>query len=352
MANIDLKAATPAASISDTGFLFGAESQGDAAPKVYQVAAIKELIRDTIGAALVAGTNITVTVDDAGDTITIAGLSDAAIDERARDALGAALVAGTGISITPNDGSDTITIAATGGGGGSTNHEAQGYPSGNNALTREEYFWKLGKGINASTPATANMSASLGLYVDGGASIARPNTTSERIRLANGSTSGAARAQYSGTAVRALSASGRTFGLKARVAFNPTGVAPIGVAEYWASVGFQLADSNKESTTFLAFQYHHNGTGVEFAARRRINSGSITTTPLTYPGDNVEVTLEIVITETEIRFYQDGVLVLTDTTNLPTAALREQVMVGRTTGTSNGAIDVLWMAAFATGMVQ
>jgi hypothetical protein len=120
MANIDLKAATPAASISDTGFLFGAESQGDAAPKVYQVAAIKELIRDTIGAALVAGTNITVTVDDAGDTIAIAGLSDAAIDERARDALGTALVAGTGISITVDDAGDKITIGATGGGGGSS----------------------------------------------------------------------------------------------------------------------------------------------------------------------------------------------------------------------------------------
>lgn len=42
------------------------------------------------------------------------------IPERARDALGAALVAGAGITITPNDAGDTITIAATGSGGGLT----------------------------------------------------------------------------------------------------------------------------------------------------------------------------------------------------------------------------------------
>jgi hypothetical protein len=34
--------------------------------------AAPELIRDTIGTALVAGTNVTLTVNDAGDTITIA----------------------------------------------------------------------------------------------------------------------------------------------------------------------------------------------------------------------------------------------------------------------------------------
>lgn len=38
-------------------------------------------------------------------------------DEQARDAIGAALVPGTGISIAVNDAGDTITVAATGGGG-------------------------------------------------------------------------------------------------------------------------------------------------------------------------------------------------------------------------------------------
>jgi hypothetical protein len=68
---------------------------------------------------LVAGNNIDITVNDAGDTITIdvealttADLSDfaTAVDERARDAVGAALVAGNNIDITLDDGGNTITI--------------------------------------------------------------------------------------------------------------------------------------------------------------------------------------------------------------------------------------------------
>jgi carbohydrate-binding DOMON domain-containing protein len=37
-----------------------------------QVAGLDEQIRDVMGTALVAGTNVTITVNDAGDTITIA----------------------------------------------------------------------------------------------------------------------------------------------------------------------------------------------------------------------------------------------------------------------------------------
>lgn len=77
---------------------------------ILALASLAELIRDTIGAAATAGTGITITPSDVGDTITIA-IDTAVIDERARDALGAALTAGSGISITPNDGADTITIA-------------------------------------------------------------------------------------------------------------------------------------------------------------------------------------------------------------------------------------------------
>jgi hypothetical protein len=73
-----------------------------------------ERIRDVIGAALVAGTGMTVTVNDAGDTITLASVAGYT-DEQVRDVIGAALVAGTGITVTVNDAADTITIAATGG---------------------------------------------------------------------------------------------------------------------------------------------------------------------------------------------------------------------------------------------
>lgn len=69
--------------------------------------------RDAIGAALTAGTGISITANDPGDTITIDSTITQYTDEMARDALGAALVAGSGVSIAVNDGADTITVSAT-----------------------------------------------------------------------------------------------------------------------------------------------------------------------------------------------------------------------------------------------
>jgi hypothetical protein len=73
---------------------------------------LAEFCRDTLGAALVAGSRVTITVNDAGDTITIAS-DDASTAEFVRDTIGTALVAGTGVSITVNDAGDTITLAST-----------------------------------------------------------------------------------------------------------------------------------------------------------------------------------------------------------------------------------------------
>lgn len=72
-----------------------------------------EQARDTIGSALVAGTGIGITVNDAGDTITIATTGAGYTDEQARDIVGTALRAGTGIVIVVDDAADTITISAT-----------------------------------------------------------------------------------------------------------------------------------------------------------------------------------------------------------------------------------------------
>lgn len=72
-----------------------------------------EMARDAIGAALVAGTGMTVTPNDGADTITLATTITQYTDEMARDAIGAALVAGTGMAIVVNDAGDTITLTAT-----------------------------------------------------------------------------------------------------------------------------------------------------------------------------------------------------------------------------------------------
>lgn len=100
-------------------------------------AQIEELARDALAAALTAGANIALTPDDAGNTIAIAvtglstvattgaysdltgvpdtaGRTDDQVRELARDALGDALTDGDNITITPNDAGDTITVAVTG----------------------------------------------------------------------------------------------------------------------------------------------------------------------------------------------------------------------------------------------
>jgi uncharacterized protein YlxW (UPF0749 family) len=83
-----------------------------------------EQVRDVIGAALAAGTGVTVTVDDSGNTITIA-VDTSTEAERIRDVIAAALVAGDGISIVVNDASDTITITNAGGSGGGSYTDEQ-----------------------------------------------------------------------------------------------------------------------------------------------------------------------------------------------------------------------------------
>lgn len=72
-----------------------------------------ELIRDTIGTAIVQGTGITVTVNDAGDTITIA--NSASLDaEAVQDIVGAFISGTSGVTATYNDTTNTLVISGTG----------------------------------------------------------------------------------------------------------------------------------------------------------------------------------------------------------------------------------------------
>jgi hypothetical protein len=118
--------------VTDHGALTGLADNDH--PQYALASTLAETVRDTIGSALVAGANITITVNDAGDTITIAaagggvtdhgaltGLGDddhpqylltAGAAEFIRDTMGTGLVAGANITITVNDAGDTITIAA------------------------------------------------------------------------------------------------------------------------------------------------------------------------------------------------------------------------------------------------
>jgi hypothetical protein len=74
-----------------------------------------EAVQDAVAALLGAGSNITLTYNDATDTLTIdaTGGGSSYTDEEVRDAIGVALVGAGLISVTPNDALDTITVSTT-----------------------------------------------------------------------------------------------------------------------------------------------------------------------------------------------------------------------------------------------
>lgn len=74
---------------------------------------LSESVRDAIGSALVAGANVTITVDDAANTITISSTGGGSTDpEVVRDTIATALVAGSNVTIDVDDAANTITISA------------------------------------------------------------------------------------------------------------------------------------------------------------------------------------------------------------------------------------------------
>lgn len=79
--------------------------------------ALDELIDDRVGSLLVAGNLISLTYNDAGNSLTIAVSS---LNETIDDRVAALLVAGTGISLSYNDAGNALTISSTGGTVGGT----------------------------------------------------------------------------------------------------------------------------------------------------------------------------------------------------------------------------------------
>lgn len=111
-----------------------------------------EFIRDTIGIAL-QGLGCVITVDDVGNTITV-DLTQSATAEVIRDVVGATLVAGTGIDITVDDPGNTITIEATGGVDGFQPLDAT--LTGIAALTIEDNEIPIGNGTDTFEKLTVS----------------------------------------------------------------------------------------------------------------------------------------------------------------------------------------------------
>ena len=142
--------------------------------------ALDELIDDRVGALLVAGNLITLTYNDAGNSLTIAVSS---LNETIDDRVAALLVAGTGISLSYNDAGNALTISSTGGtvGGSGTAGRLMQWASGG-ADAENSTLIKSGAGvltISAASTQTITISGSGGgtLALAGGTLTLGPNLT-------------------------------------------------------------------------------------------------------------------------------------------------------------------------------
>jgi hypothetical protein len=80
-----------------------------------------EEVQDAVAAMLVAGSNVTLTYNDAAGTLTLAatgGSGSGLTEEQVQDLVAAMIVAGSNVTATYNDAAGTLTLAATGGSGG------------------------------------------------------------------------------------------------------------------------------------------------------------------------------------------------------------------------------------------
>jgi hypothetical protein len=75
-----------------------------------------EAVQDMIATFLVAGANISLTYNDAANTLTIAvtGITGYPGDEAVQDMIAGFLVAGSGVTLTYNDSANTLTITVSG----------------------------------------------------------------------------------------------------------------------------------------------------------------------------------------------------------------------------------------------
>lgn len=146
-----------------------------------------EQVQDVVGAQLVTNgshTGLTATYDDAGGgAIDLAVTITQYTDEMARDALAAALVAGSNVTITPNDGANTITIAASGGGDGAAVIITPTYVTGD-SIPLTDAFWALAAAGSVVWLSDGDNAANFGPWVtDGSTTLARPDWFSDPLTV-------------------------------------------------------------------------------------------------------------------------------------------------------------------------
>jgi hypothetical protein len=120
-------------------------------------------------------------------------------------------------------------------------------------------------------------------------------------------------------------------------------VAPDATQNWGFNAGFASQSGDAPGQNFAVFQWRWNGSAAEFVARRRRANGAIVSTVITPPVD-AKTRLRVVINgQTNVQFFVNGALLVTDTTNIPIAtwALGDFIDVYSIAGASNRGVDVL-----------
>ena len=231
--------------------------------------AAPELIRDTMGSALVAGANVTITPNDAGDTITIAasGGGGGGIDtESVQDVVGA-MIAGAGG--TYDDAAGTITLPSGGGGGGGGSVALQGGPISQGLLLQP-------MPLNGNSATEANTHTMLSPYpierqVTIDALAARTTSTvagaSVQVALYNSTADGLPGSRVAMTALMPAATAGLTVGTLASAVTLAPGLYWIGVYSLggWYGVGTNFQTS---SHVFAPTGWYRTGDPLNYNAYR------------------------------------------------------------------------------------
>jgi len=284
-------------------------------------------------------------------------LDTSAAPELIRDTMGTALVGGSGITVTPNDGSDQIVIAATGGGAVADTYTT---PTATVGPTISEEFYHFHPGFKflsnigvygVFTEAGATFSSTA--YVGG--TTADAQTGVMAIRTAASATLQRPTFSLLEERVSALAGNGLTIGMAALVKFRPAAAsnAPSATNDYWVSVGFQGANSNRiDGTAQLKFDYYWTGSAVAFEASSREGGGSVTTTALTLPTADVYTLLSVECNGFNVTFRVNGVSVATRTMTVAASQLRPQILINQTTAANVNGIDVDWATYYVKGLTR
>jgi hypothetical protein len=167
------------------------------------------------------------------------------------------------------------------------------------------------------------------------------------MRRGTGGASGFSRAQPPSQSAGYLKAeAGTRYEHEATIFFpSAAAIAPDATNTWGFTCGFNGAVTANDTPgqNFALFHWRWNGTAAEFVARRRRANGSIISTALTAPPADGELRLRTVINgQTSVEFWVNGVLQVTDTTNVPlsTAVLLEVVEVFHQAGTADRGVNL------------